>query len=178
MVKSNTQKTENTEDTSADTTTPEEKKELAVFSLGPVTAENMKETAVAVWERIQGEKYSDRADLANEFIKAFRDARDSGKSTRTKTPVEEIFKNAMGKSLADLQTVKVEIGGVSLPIPQVVRLADEKSKQFPLHKNAVDMLKTHGVKAVAEKQGSRGKATTFLRPLDYEPPAPEQKQAA
>lgn len=147
------------------------------FTFSEVTSKNLGDIAKALWERIEGEKHADRASVANELITAIREARDAGKTTRVQRSSEEVVQESLNKSMADLQTVRVELGGLKLPLPAVVRMADESQAKQPLHKAAVEFLAKHKVKAVAEKQGSRGKATTFLRPLDYEPQAQEPKAA-
>jgi hypothetical protein len=152
-----------------------ETKALEPFTFESLTKENAKEIATALWTRVKAkdkdgkdsDKFDDRNDVAQEFMTALRAERDASKNTRPKRELSEILKEAVGKSLGELQAVKVPIAGVVINLPQVIKLAtavDEngKPKESPLRGEAVKFLKDNGLTVKSEKKGSRGRETTTL----------------
>lgn len=149
---------------------------LEAFTFETVTAGNTAEIAQAVFARIEGKNYAERAELANTFITAMRKARDEGKVTRPRRSIDVIIQEAIGKPLSELQAIKVPLAGVSLPLTQVIRQATME-EDSPFKKLAQEFMATHKIKAVVGDKSSRGKASTFLRPLDYVEPEAEAEQA-
>jgi hypothetical protein len=152
-----------------------EVEQLEPFSLGNITNENVGEVAKAIVARIQGKKFSDRFDTIQELFGAIRDERDLTKTTRAKKSLAQIVEEIQGKSLGDLQTIKVELPktGLTLSVSQIARLADESQKASPMHKPALKFFEENKLKLVEEKKSSKGKASMVIRHVDYVPPTKE-----
>lgn len=131
------------------------------FSFNGITDKNSKELAEAIWAHIDGENYAERHDKLQTLFEQIRAARDANKTTRPRKELNVILQEAIGKPMGELQASKVDLGGISVAIPQIVKLASSKDVG-PMNAMAVDFLKTHKLKIVKKKVSSKGKESTFL----------------
>jgi hypothetical protein len=182
-------KTETATDQTSQTpevTTGNENEVKAEEAKEPVTFEVVNEKSVAqlakdIVSRVAGEKNDERSEVVNSLIKALRAERDAGRNKRETKELKDIIADIMNKPLAELQAVRVPIAGITLTIPALVKVANSNNPSV-LKAPALSFMNEHKFKAVETKKKSRGKATTFIRPLDYKEPAaettkPEEKAA-
>lgn len=134
--------------------------EVTPYTLTVVSAENMKEVAQAIWAAVPGENFQERHDTLQGLFAAIREARDANKSSRPRKETAEIIAEALNRPMGELQAVKVSLGGITLSIPQIVKLA--QSEDSPMKGVANDFLKENKLKIVKKKVSSKGKESTFL----------------
>lgn len=159
------------EETQSDEPDAEAKRETLLateFTMNGFEGETFGEIGQFIWDNIPGEKWDDRFDNMQSLITAMRVARDASKpkSTREVKSMSDVVRESIGKPMSELQAIKVKVvAGVNLPIPAVVKLAENKAS--PLYGYANEWMEKNNVKVVSEKKGSRGKASLFLRRRDY-----------
>lgn len=138
-----------------------DEKKLEAFSFEMITEANSKELAEAIWARIPGDTYQARHDALQTLFEQIREARNANKTTRVKKTIEDILGEIKGKSMGDLQAVKVPLGAISVAVPQIVKLASSEANG-PMEKMAKDWLAEHKLSIVKRKVSSKGKESTFL----------------
>lgn len=157
--------------------TQEQAKKLEPFTLTDIRSSNVKKVATEIWARIKAknkegkpsDSHGDKSDVLQELITALREVRDNddNKTTRPKKSVEEIIKESVGKPMGELQAAKVNILGMSINFPTMIKIATSVAKEgeaeHPLKSDVVAFMKEHKLTVQQKKTaGSRGRTVTFL----------------
>lgn len=151
-----------------------EPEKLEPLMVETVQKDNLVELAKGLTARVVAENNGERAEVVNSLIVALRNERDSTKVKRATKTIDEVIKDSINHSMAELQATKVKVAGISLTIAQIASIA-EATTPNPMKKSVTEFMEKYGIKIVSEKMKSKGKATKFLRSKDYEP---EVKEAA
>lgn len=147
----------------ADTQAQSQEQKLEAFTFSEVNKTSVKEISEAIWARVEGKNHDEKSEVLSALFTAMREARDGSKNTRPRKTVAELLAESLNKPMGDLQAVKVQVGGISLALPQIVKAATvEAGKETPFTPAARAFMKEHGLSTLRKKVTSRGKESLFL----------------
>ncbi len=152
-----------TNETQATEAKANEQAQAPEFSFHVVNTATVGELAAAIWSRAEGKNHDEKAKSISALFDAVREVRDAGKTTKPRRSLAELIAESINKPMGDLQAVKVPVGGVTLPIPQVVKAAMvEDGKETPFTAPARQWMEANGLTVQKRKVSSRGKESIFL----------------
>lgn len=157
-----------------------QEQKLEAFSFSEVNKATVKDISEAIWARVEGKNHDEKSEVLSALFTAMREARDGSKNTRPRKSVAELLAESINKPMGDLQTVKVQVGGITLALPQIVKAATvEAGKETPFTPAARAWMDEHNLSTLRKKVTSRGKESLFLvKKGTTDLPAKETEQAA